>query len=99
MFRKPFLYIIYIYIIYIYIIYIYIYIYISELYCCFLPAVTSKPTKDLKLVKLMPYVKELSSEGTVIAGWLDQAEDWDQIQQLGLQISVELILIHSFPTL
>ena len=39
------------------------------------------PAKDLKLVNLMPYVKELSSEGTVIAGWLDRAEDWDQIQQ------------------
>ena len=44
----------------------------------------------------MPYVKELSSEGTVIAGWLDQAEDWDQIQQLGLQISVEFINTHTF---
>ena len=43
--------------------------------------VVKKPTKDLKLVNLMPYVKELSSEGTVIAGWLDRAEDWDQIQQ------------------
>ena len=42
--------------------------------------VVRKPTKDLKLVNLMPYVKELSSEGTVIAGWLDRAEDWDQIQ-------------------
>ena len=43
--------------------------------------VVKKPTKDLKLVNLMPYVKELSSEGTVIAGWLDQTEDWDQIQR------------------
>ena len=40
-----------------------------------------KASKDLKLVNLMLYVKELSSEGTVIAGWLDRAEDWDQIQQ------------------
>ena len=44
------------------------------------PAVT-KPAKDLKLVNLMPYVKELSSEGTVIAGWLDRIEDWDRIQR------------------
>ena len=43
--------------------------------------VVKKPTKDLKLVNLMPYVKELASEGTVIAGWLDRAEDWDQIQR------------------
>ena len=40
----------------------------------------AKPTKDLKLVNLMPYVKELASAGTVIAGWLDRNEDWDQIQ-------------------
>ena len=43
--------------------------------------VVRKPTKDLKLVNLMPYVKELASEGTVIAGWLDQTEEWDQIQR------------------
>ena len=43
--------------------------------------VVKKPAKDLKLVNLMPYVKELSSEGTVIAGWLDRAKDWGQIQQ------------------
>ena len=42
--------------------------------------VVKKPTKDLKLVNLMPYVTELASEGTVIAGWLDRAEDWDRIQ-------------------
>ena len=39
----------------------------------------------------MPYVKELSSEGTVIAGWLDRAEDWDQIQQISEKPEAQLV--------
>ena len=53
--------------------------------------VVKKPTKDLKLVNLMPYVKELSSEGTVIAGWLDRAEDWDQIQRTREKPDAQLV--------
>ena len=50
-----------------------------------------KPTKALKLVNLMPYVKELSSEGTVIAGWLDRAEDWEEIQQTHEKPDAQLV--------
>ena len=54
------------------------------------PAV-AKPAKDLKLVNLMPYVKELASEGTVIAGWLDRIEEWDRIQRTHEKPDAQLV--------
>ena len=67
---------------------------LSDLYRCTYSAdepAVSKPIKDLKLVNLMLYVKELSSEGTVIAGWLDRAEDWDQIQRTHEKPDAQLV--------
>ena len=53
--------------------------------------VVKKPAKLLKLVNLMPYVNELASEGTVMAGWLDRAEDWDQIQRTHEKPDAQLV--------